>query len=142
MLERAISTMVVLVAIAAAVALAVFAAGFALDALLLTWLTPAGAAACVAAAAALCAALTALILRAQERHRALMEEVERARAAQAAPAQPAASPLGAEGPAEIADWLSEHPLLTLGISAVSGFLATRHPGLAGEIIAALRSRPR
>jgi hypothetical protein len=45
-------------------------------------------------------------------------------------------------PAEIADWLNEHPLMTLAISAFTGFLATRHPGLVAEILAALRARPR
>jgi hypothetical protein len=119
--------------------MAVFAAGFALYALLLAWLTPAGSAACLAAAAAGFAAIAGAILRGRVERRRLMEEVERARAAAAGPQPLAAS---STAPEDISGWLSEHPLVAVAVSALGGFLATRHPTLAGEIIAALRRAPR
>lgn len=126
MMERLFEQVIAVAAIAAASALAVFAAGFALYALMLHWLPPAGAAAVVAGFAALFATGVAAFVRGRGERRKLMEEVARVRGLKSA------------SPEDIAGWLGEHPLVTLAVSALGGFLATRHPTLAGEIIAALR----
>ncbi|MBL8551910.1 MAG: hypothetical protein JNJ73_18120 [Hyphomonadaceae bacterium] len=145
MMDRVFEGIIATAAMAAAAVMAVFAAGFALYALLLTWLQPAAAAAAVAGAAAAFAAVFGMLVRARAEHRKLMEEVERARAVQAAAqsaaqnaAQAAAAAPRSVFSADVSSWLNEHPLAALAVSALGGFLATRHPALAGEIIAALR----
>lgn len=126
MFDRLTSSLVTGAAICAASALAVFAAGFALYAVLLPYLSPAGAAGCVAAAAALLAAIVAWWSKERAERRRLEAEAEQAQLVGALPS-------------EIAGFVADRPLVTLAISLVGGFLAARQPGLIREIISAFRN---
>lgn len=121
MFTRAWSSLIAIASACAAAVLAVFAAGFALYALLQPAVGPAGAAAYVALAAALCVALFALFatMRARKRER------------EAALAQ---TQILDELPMGLGDIARDRPILTLGITALGGILAARHPALARDLI--------
>ena len=122
MFDRAMAAVVATAAASAAVVMSVFALGFALYALIAPNIGPAGAAAIVALAAALAVALCALIaaLRARQRKReAVIAQAE----------------LMDELPMGLGDIAKDRPLMTLGITAVGGLLAARHPTLARDLIA-------
>lgn len=126
MIRSALSHAIMLGAAAAAAGLTVFAGGFALYALLEPMLGPAGGAAVVALAAAFVIAIIAIIMlmriRADERRAA----EERARRA-------------AEAPAGLAGFAQDHPLLSLGVTALGGILASRYPGLASQLMSLFNS---
>jgi ABC-type nickel/cobalt efflux system permease component RcnA len=121
MMRSALMHAIMLGAASAAAALTVFAVGFALYALLAPLLGAAGAAAVVALAAALIVAIIALVMlmriRAEERRAA----EARARVA-------------AETPSGFGGFAHDHPLLSLGVTALSGLLAARYPGLAQQLM--------
>lgn len=121
MFDRAMSAVVAAAAACAAAVLAVFATGFALYALIEPQVGAATAAAIVALAAALIVAIYALIatLRARQRDR------------EAAVAQ---AELIDELPLGLGDIARDRPLLTLGITALGGLLAARHPTMARDLI--------
>lgn len=121
MFDRAMSAVVAAAAACAAAVLAVFATGFALYALIEPQVGAAAAAAIVALAAALIVAVYALIatLRARQRDR------------EAAVAQ---AELMDELPHGLGDIARGRPLLTLGITALGGLLAARHPTLARDLL--------
>ncbi|MGE0827735.1 MAG: hypothetical protein AB7O04_00085 [Hyphomonadaceae bacterium] len=123
MFERATASLIAISATCAAAALAVFAAGFALYALALSWLPPAGAAAIVAAVAAGFAGATAWLMRERAERRRLQAEAEGARM------------LGAL-PAELAGFLADRPIATLAVSLVGGLVAARNPTLLRDLLAA------
>lgn len=121
MFDRAMSAVVAAAAACAAAVLAVFATGFALYALIEPQVGAAAAAATVALAAALIVAVFALIatLRARRREReAAMTQAE----------------LMDELPLGLGDMARDRPLLTLGITALGGLLAARHPTLARDLL--------
>jgi hypothetical protein len=121
MIRSALQHAIMLGAAAAAAALMVFSLGFALYALLEPLLGPSGAAAIVALAAALIVAIIALIMMLQIRAEERRAEAERARRAQ-------------EGSQGFAGFAESHPLISLGVSALGGLLATRYPGLAQQLM--------
>jgi formate hydrogenlyase subunit 3/multisubunit Na+/H+ antiporter MnhD subunit len=121
MIRSALQHAIMLGAAAAAAALMVFSLGFALYALLEPLLGPSGAAAIVALAAALIVAIIALIMMLQIRAEERRAEAERARRAQ-------------EGSQRFAGFAESHPLISLGVSALGGLLATRYPGLAQQLM--------
>jgi hypothetical protein len=121
MMRGALMHAIMLGAASASAGLTVFAVGFALYALLAPLLGAAGAAAIVALAAALIVAVIALTLlmriRAEERRAA----EGRARGA-------------GETPSGFPGFARDHPLLSLGVTALGGLLAARHPGLAQQFM--------
>jgi protein-S-isoprenylcysteine O-methyltransferase Ste14 len=121
MFDRAMAAVITTAAAAAAAVLVVFASGFALYALIEPELGAAASSAIVALAAALLIAVFALIttLRARKRER------------EAAVAQ---AQLMDDLPLGLGDIARDRPLLTLGITAVSGLLAARHPTLVRDLI--------
>ena len=125
MFERATFSLIAAAATCAAAAMAVFATGFALYALMLEWLTPAGAAAVVAVVAALIAAVGAWLAKERAERRRLEADAQRAHFAGALPG-------------ELSGFLADRPLATLAVSLVGGLLATRHPGLVRDVLAAFR----
>jgi len=122
MFDRAMASVIATAAACAAAVMAVFACGFALYALVEPQLGSAGAAAIVALVAALAVAVFALL--AAQRART------RERASQVAQAQ-----LMEELPLGLGDIARDRPLLTLGITALSGIVAARHPTLVRDLIA-------
>ncbi len=122
MFDRAMASVIATAAACAAAVMAVFAAGFALYALIEPSLGPAWAAAIVALVAALCVVIFALFAAYRAR--------ERAREAQVAQAE-----LLDELPMGLGDIARERPLVTLGITALGGLLAARHPTLVRDLIA-------
>jgi protein-S-isoprenylcysteine O-methyltransferase Ste14 len=122
MFDRAMAAVVATAAASAAVVMVVFALGFALYALIEPNVGAAAAAAFVALAAALVVAIFALIaaLRAKKREQ------------EAAVAQ---AQLMDDLPLGLGDIARERPILTLGITAISGLLAARHPTLVRDLIA-------
>jgi protein-S-isoprenylcysteine O-methyltransferase Ste14 len=120
--DRAMAAVVATAAASAAVVMVVFALGFALYALIEPSVGQAAAAAFVALAAALVVAIFALItaLRARKREQ------------EAAIAQ---AQLMDDLPLGLGDIARERPILTLGITAISGLLAARHPTLVRDLIA-------
>lgn len=121
MFDRAMSAVIATAAAAAAAVLTVFAAGFALYALLEPDLGAAAAAAIVALSAALCIAIFALI--------ATMRAKKREREAAVAQAQ-----LMDELPMGLGDIARDRPLVTLGVTALAGLVAARHPTLVRDLI--------
>jgi protein-S-isoprenylcysteine O-methyltransferase Ste14 len=121
MFDRAMSAVIATAAACAAAVLAVFATGFALYALIEPQVGQAAASAIVALAAALIVAVYALIatLRARKRER------------ETAVAQ---AELLDELPLGLADIARDRPLLTLGVTALAGLLAARHPTLVRDLI--------
>ncbi len=121
MFDRAMSAVIATAAASAAAVMAVFALGFALYALIEPSVGAAGAAAFVALAAALVIAIFALVaaLRARKRER------------ETAVAQ---AELLDELPMGLGDIARDRPMLTLGITAVAGLLAARHPTLVRDLI--------
>ncbi|MGD9967115.1 MAG: hypothetical protein AB7T59_11380 [Hyphomonadaceae bacterium] len=109
-------------AASAAVVMVVFALGFALYALI----EPAVGAAAAAAFVALAAALTVTVFALIAAYRARKRERE------AAVAQ---AQLLDELPLGLGDIARERPLITLGVTALGGLLAARHPTLARDLIA-------
>lgn len=121
MLDRALTSMVVVAAACAAAALAVFAAGFAVYALLEAQLGPAGAWAAVAAIAASGVGLAALIV--ARRAKQQEDESEQARAM-----------LLNSLPGGLGDIARNHPLVVLAVSVAGGALAARHPKLMRDAL--------
>jgi protein-S-isoprenylcysteine O-methyltransferase Ste14 len=121
MFDRAMASVIATAAACAAAVMAVFACGFALYALVEPQLGPAGAAAVVALVAALAVAVFALV--AAQRARA------RERESQVAQAQ-----LMEELPLGLGDIARDRPLVTLGVTALGGILAARHPTLVRDLI--------
>lgn len=121
MFDRAMSAVIATAAASAAAVMAVFALGFALYALIEPSVGAAGAAAFVALAAALAIAIFALVaaLRARKReHETAVAQAE----------------LLDELPMGLGDIARDRPMLTLGITAVAGLLAARHPTLVRDLI--------
>jgi hypothetical protein len=121
MFDRARAALIVTAAACAAAVLVVFAAGFALYAFALPYVGAAGAAAIVALAAALALGLYALISILNKRKREHDTEVAHAE-------------LLDELPLGLGDIARDRPMLTLGIAALSGLLAARHPTLTRDLI--------
>lgn len=121
MFDRAIAGLIAAAAACAAAAMAVFALGFALYVLIAPSAGPAGAAAIVALAAALLVALYALFATLQARKRERETAVAQAE-------------LLDELPMGLGDVARDRPLLTLGITALGGLLAARHPTLVRDLI--------
>lgn len=121
MFDRAIAGLIAAAAACAAAAMAVFALGFALYVLIAPSAGPAGAAAIVALAAALLVALYALFATLQARRRERETAVAQAE-------------LLDELPMGLGDVARDRPLLTLGITALGGLLAARHPTLVRDLI--------
>ena len=121
MFDRAIAGLIAAAAACAAAAMAVFALGFALYVLIAPSAGPAGAAAIVALAAALLVALYALFATLQARRRERETAVAQAE-------------LLDELPLGLGDVARDRPLLTLGITALGGLLAARHPTLVRDLI--------
>ncbi|MBC7769132.1 MAG: hypothetical protein H7124_10130 [Phycisphaerales bacterium] len=121
MIDRAMTAVIATAAAAAAAVLVVFGAGFALYALLEPITGVAGAAALVALAAALALVIFALIVQQRARKR----EAEAALAA---------ARLAEEHPLGLGDIARERPLVTLAITAVSGLIAARNPGLIRDLM--------
>lgn len=121
MFDRAIAGLIAAAAACAAAAMAVFALGFALYVLIAPSAGPAGAAAIVALAAALLVALYALFATLQARKRERETAVAQAE-------------LLDELPLGLGDVARDRPLLTLGITALGGLLAARHPTLVRDLI--------
>lgn len=121
MFDRAMAAVITTAAAAAAAVLVVFASGFALYALIEPEVGAAAASAIVALAAALLIAVFALIttLRARKREQ------------EAAVAQ---AQLMDELPMGLGDIARDRPLITLGITALGGLLAARHPTLMRDLI--------
>lgn len=122
MFDRAMAAVVATAAASAAVVMVVFALGFALYALI----EPAVGAAAAAAFVALAAALTVTVFALIAAYRARKRERE------AAVAQ---AQLLDELPLGLGDIARERPLITLGVTALGGLLAARHPTLARDLIA-------
>jgi hypothetical protein len=121
MFDRAMTGLIAAAAACAAAAMAVFALGFSLYALILPEVGPAGAAAIVALAAALLVALYALFATLAARKRERETAVAQAE-------------LLDELPMGLGDLARERPLVTLGITALGGLLAARHPTLVRDVI--------
>jgi hypothetical protein len=121
MFDRAMTGLIAAAAACAAAAMAVFALGFALYALIVPEVGAAGAAAIVALAAALLVALYALF--------ATLHARRREREAAVAQAE-----LLDELPLGLADIARDRPLVTLGITALGGLMAARHPTLVRDLI--------
>lgn len=122
MLDRAMAAVVATAAAAAAVVMAVFALGFSLYALIEPNIGPAAAAAIVALASALVVAVFALI--------AALKRRQREREAAVAQAQ-----IMDDLPLGLGDIARDRPLVTLGVTALAGLLAARHPTLVRDLIA-------
>jgi len=121
MFDKAMAAVIATAAACAAAVMAVFATGFALYAVILPMLGPAWAAAIVALVAALCVAIFALLasMRARKReHETAVAQAE----------------LLDELPMGLGDIARERPLMTLGITALGGLLAARHPSLVRDLI--------
>jgi hypothetical protein len=121
MFDKAMAALIATAAACAAAVMAVFATGFAIYALIEPSLGPAWAAAIVALLAALGVAIFALI--------ATMRARKRERETAVAQAE-----LLDELPMGLGDIARERPLLTLGITALGGLLAARHPSLVRDLI--------
>jgi len=121
MFDRAMTGLIAAAAACAAAAMAVFALGFALYALVVPEVGPAGAAAIVALMAALLVAVYALF--------ATFAARKRERETQVAQAE-----LLDELPMGLGDIARDRPLITLGITALGGILAARHPTLVRDLI--------
>lgn len=121
MFDRAMAVVIATAAACAAAVMAVFACGFAIYALVLPTAGPAGAAAIVALIATLAVAGFALVIVLRSR----------ARERQAAVAQ---AELMDDLPMGLGDIARDRPLVTLGITALSGLLAARHPTLVRDVI--------
>ena len=106
----------------AAAALAVFAAGFALYALVLPQLGPAGAAALVAGVAALLVAAIALVTHLRAKAKEREAEVVQAQ-------------LMDTLPHGIGDFAKDHPMIAVGVTLLGGALAARHPRLSRDLLA-------
>lgn len=121
MFDKAMAAVIATAAACAAAVMAVFATGFAIYAVVEPSLGAAWAAAIVALLAALGVALFALFasLRARKRER------------ETAVAQ---AELLDELPMGLGDIARERPLMTLGITALGGLLAARHPTLVRDLI--------
>ncbi|MGE0047096.1 MAG: hypothetical protein AB7J28_08230 [Hyphomonadaceae bacterium] len=126
MFERATASLIAMAAVCAASAMAIFATGFALYALLLQWLTPAGSAACVAVFAALIAVGAAWYAKDRAERKRLEAEAEQAHAMAAMPS-------------ELSGFLADRPIATLAVSLIGGILAARNPGLVRDVLNALRA---
>jgi protein-S-isoprenylcysteine O-methyltransferase Ste14 len=121
MFDKAMAAVIATAAACAAAVLAVFATGFALYALTAPSVGPAAAAAIVALVAALGVALFALVVAQRARKREHETAVAQAE-------------LLDELPMGLGDIARERPLLTLGITALGGILAARHPSLVRDLI--------
>jgi formate hydrogenlyase subunit 3/multisubunit Na+/H+ antiporter MnhD subunit len=121
MMRSALNHAVMLGAASAAAGLTVFAGGFALYALVEPRLGPAGAAAIVALAAALIVALVAIVMLLRIRTDERRAAEERARQA----SEPASG---------FGGFTRDHPLLTLGATALAGVLSARYPNLAQQLM--------
>lgn len=135
MFDRAVSSLISAAAASAAVVVCVVALGFALYALILPMLGPAGAAAVVALVAALAVGIYALIVtfRAQARER-------ESRAAQSA----AQSDIMGLVPLALGEFARDRPILIVIVGALATFLAARHPQMVREVLGVLsawRGRP-
>lgn len=122
MLDRAMAAVVATAAAAAAVVMAVFALGFSLYALIEPNIGSAAAAAIVALASALVVAVFALV--------AALKRRQREREAAVAQAQ-----IMDDLPLGLGDIARDRPLVTLGVTALAGLLAARHPTLVRDLIA-------
>lgn len=125
MFDKALSSLIGITIICAAAALAVFAGGFALYAVVLPVVGPAGAAAVVAGVAALVVMLAGVIrvMRAHEREReALLARQELAHGL----------------PEPIRGLMQDHPLTAVAVTVLGGVVAARNPRIIREVIRALR----
>lgn len=106
-------------ALAACAAVAVVALAFAEYALLETWLTRAGAAACVAGTAALLIGIGALVVSTSG----------------VAPKKPPPAPARSDAFLERAfDFVKEKPVVAIAAALAAGFLAVRNPGYLGAAV--------
>jgi protein-S-isoprenylcysteine O-methyltransferase Ste14 len=121
MFDKAMAAVIATAAACAAAVMAVFATGFAIYALIEPSLGQAWAAAIVALLAALGVAIFALVVTMRARKRERETAVAQAE-------------LLDELPMGLGDIARERPLLTLGITALGGILAARHPSLVRDLI--------
>ncbi len=129
MFDKALNSLLGATIICASAALAIFAAGFALYALVLPYVGPAGGAAIVAASASVLIGAAGLL----HRMRAKQREAERA-AAQVE--------LTSAIPEPLRGLMQKHPIGAIAVTIVGGILAARNPRIIREVITALRSAPR
>ncbi len=122
MFERAASSVIATAAACAAAAMTVFAAGFAFYALIEPALGRAGAAGLLALMGGLTLGAFALFLHLKAKRKA--EEAEEARA----------NFLGAL-PANLSILTEGRPMATIGLAALGGYVATRHPNLMRDVLA-------
>lgn len=122
MFDRAMASVIATAAACAAAVMAVFATGFALYAVIEPNLGPAWAAAIVALVATLCVVVFALVAAYRSRRRAREAAIAQAE-------------LLDELPIGLGDIARDRPLVTLGVTALAGLLAARHPTLVRDLIA-------
>jgi len=129
MLQKTLTAIVGLVALATATVVAILAVAFALFAVLTPLITAAGAAAIVAGVFALIVAIVALVVAGGSRHQGYDEDhhggsadfglVER-----------------------LFEMARERPLLSVGAAIAAGVIAIRNPALVATIAAAFIDRPK
>jgi len=128
MLQKTLTAIVGLVALATATVVAILAVAFALFAVLTPLVTTAGAAAIVAGVFALIVAIVALVVASGSRHQRYDEDhggsadfglVER-----------------------VFEMARERPLLSVGAAIAAGVIAIRNPALVATIAAAFIERPK
>ena len=128
MLQKTLTAIVGLVALATATVVAILAVAFALFAVLTPLVTTAGAAAIVAGVFALIVAIVALVVAGGSRHQGYDEDhggsadfglVER-----------------------LFEMARERPLLSVGAAIAAGVIAIRNPALVATIAAAFIERPK
>ena len=122
MFNRAMAAVIVTSAACAAAVMAVFAIGLAIYTLVLPTAGAAGAAGIVALIAVLALALLAIGIMLRSRHHERQTAVAHAE-------------LLDELPLGLGDIARDRPLVTLGVTALAGLLAARHPSLVRDLIA-------
>lgn len=122
MFDRAMAAVVATAAASAAVVMVVFALGFSLYALIEPSVGAAAASAFVALAAALIVAIFALVAALRKRRREQEAAIAQAE-------------LMDELPMGLGDIARDRPLVTLGLTALAGLVAARHPTLVRDVIA-------
>ena len=117
--EKTLMTLAAAAAIAAAAAVAVVSAAFALYAVLVPLVTPAGAAAIVSAVAALIVAFAGMLA---------ARKVEGHRAHQQAQRQG-----GLDVAGKVVEIVRERPLMSIGLGLAAGVFALKNPGLTATL---------
>ena len=118
-LKRVLYLAAAIAAVAAAVAVCIVAASYAVYALALVWLTPAGSAAVVAAVFAVIAAVAAWLA-----------------TRKAIPKTPKGAPPPETPVEKVIAIAKARPLATLGVGAVAAFVLARNPAIVSALVSA------